>query len=167
MRIYVRVPQVYAATITNGMQAALKLPQYPDRTFTAAVATTANAIDPQSRTVLVQLWADNPKGELWPGTFAQVTFQLPANPDALLIPSGALIFQEHGAQAAVVDADDTVRLKTIQIGKDEGTRLEVMSGLTAQDRVIDSPPDTLSEGETVRIAPPRRADEQRSDMARH
>jgi RND family efflux transporter MFP subunit len=153
MRIYVKVPQAYAATIATGMQADLALPQYPGQTFTAKVATTANAIDPQSRTVLVQLWADNADGRLWPGTYAQVIFHLPPNPDALLIPPGALIFQEHGAQAAVVDNEDKVRLKSIQIGKDAGTRLEVLAGLSPTDRVIDSPPDTLSEGETVHIAP--------------
>jgi RND family efflux transporter MFP subunit len=154
MRIYVRVPQVDSALIAHGMKASLRLPQYPDRTFSAEVVTTANAIDPQSRTVLVELQADNPKGELWPGTFAQVTFQLPGNPDLLLIPSGALVFQEHGAQVATVGADDRVHLKDVTIGQDEGTKLEVLSGLTAQDRVIDSPPDTLAEGETVRIAGP-------------
>jgi RND family efflux transporter MFP subunit len=152
MRIYARVPQVDSALITHGMKASLKLPQYPDRTFSAEVVTTANAIDPQSRTVLVELQADNPKGELWPGTFAQVTFQLPGNPDVLLVPAGALIFQEHGAQVATVDADDHVHLRAVKIGQDEGTNLEVLGGLTPQDRVIDSPPDTLSEGETVRIA---------------
>jgi len=152
MRIYARVPQVDSALITHGMKASLKLPQYPDRTFSAEVVTTANAIDPQSRTVLVELQADNPKGELWPGTFAQVTFQLPGNPDVLLVPAGALIFQEHGAQVATVDADDHVHLRAVKIGQDEGTNLEVLGGLTPQDRVIDSPPDTLSEGEKVRIA---------------
>jgi len=154
MRIYVRVSQVYAAAITTGLHATLKLPQYPDRSFTAVVATTANAIDPASRTVLVQLQADNADGALWPGTYAQVTFQLPADPDRLMIPAGALIFQEHGAQVATVDTQGHVRLKDVRIGQDEGTRLEVLSGLTAQDRVIDSPPDTLAEGETVAIAPP-------------
>ncbi len=152
MRIYARVPQVDSALITHGMKASLKLPQYPDRTFSAEVVTTANAIDPQSRTVLVELQADNPKGELWPGTFAQVTFQLPGNPDVLLVPAGALIFQEHGAQVATVDADDHVHLRAVTIGQDEGTNLEVLGGLTPEDRVIDSPPDTLSEGETVHVA---------------
>jgi len=152
MRIYARVPQVDSALITHGMKASLKLPQYPDRTFSAEVVTTANAIDPQSRTVLVELQADNPKGELWPGTFAQVTFQLPGNPDVLLVPAGALIFQEHGAQVATVDADDHVHLRAVMIGQDEGTNLEVLGGLTPEDRVIDSPPDTLSEGETVHVA---------------
>jgi len=152
MRVYARVPQVNSALITHGMKASLKLPQYPDRTFSAEVVTTANAIDPQSRTVLVELQADNPKGELWPGTFAQVTFQLPGNPDVLLVPAGALIFQEHGAQVATVDADDHVHLRAVKIGQDEGTNLEVLGGLTPEDRVIDSPPDTLSEGETVHVA---------------
>jgi RND family efflux transporter MFP subunit len=152
MRVYARVPQVNSALITHGMKASLKLPQYPDRTFSAEVVTTANAIDPQSRTVLVELQADNPKGELWPGTFAQVTFQLPGNPDVLLVPAGALIFQEHGAQVATVDADDHVHLRAVTIGQDEGTNLEVLGGLTPEDRVIDSPPDTLSEGETVHVA---------------
>jgi len=152
MRVYARVPQVNSALITHGMKASLKLPQYPDRTFSAEVVTTANAIDPQSRTVLVELQADNPKGELWPGTFAQVTFQLPGNPDVLLVPAGALIFQEHGAQVATVDADDHVHLRAVMIGQDEGTNLEVLGGLTPEDRVIDSPPDTLSEGETVHVA---------------
>ncbi|GAN77384.1 efflux RND transporter periplasmic adaptor subunit [Acidisphaera rubrifaciens] len=153
MRIYVRVPQVYSADITNGMTAELKLPQYPNRVFTAVVATTANAIDPKSRTVLVQLQADNAKGELWPGTYAQVIFHLPPNRDALFIPASALIFQEHGAEVATVGPDNKVVLKKVHIGRDDGTRLEILQGITAQDRVINSPPDTLTEGETVRVMP--------------
>jgi RND family efflux transporter MFP subunit len=150
MRVYVQVPQAYAAELHAGLAASLALPQYPGVTFPARLATTANAINEQSRTVLVELLADNPQGRLWPGTFAQVTFELP--PTATLsVPTSAVIFQEHGTQLALVDETGHVRLQNVTLGRDLGTRVEVLRGLGAGDRVIDSPPDALDNGDRVRV----------------
>jgi len=151
MRVYVRVPQMYAPEIHVGMKAVLRVPGMPGVEFPATVNTTSNAINIDSRTLLVELWAPNPKGELEPGTYADVYFKLAPRPDSVEIPSSALIFQDHGLQVAVVGPDDRAHLKNVTIGKDMGANVIVTSGLTAADRVIDSPPDALDNGDLVRV----------------
>jgi RND family efflux transporter MFP subunit len=152
MRVYVRVPQSESADIATGMKASLSLPQYPDRSFPATVATTANAIDPASNTLLVELKADNPDGVLSPGTFANVHFDLPPQPDVVRIPTSALLFREGGLKVATVGADGKAEIRPIRAGRDLGTQIEVLGGLTPSDRVIDCPPDSLIAGEPVREA---------------
>lgn len=151
VRVYVKVPQAYTAGIAAGMDATLHLPQYPDRTFAAKLVTLSNAVNPVSRTELVELLADNPAGALKPGTFTDVHFVLPPDPHAVRIPTSALIFQEHGLQVAVVGANDRIELRKIDVGVDLGTEVEVVSGLQPGERVVNSPPATLSEGEQVRV----------------
>ncbi len=158
IRVYVRVPQAESAQITQGMQATLLLPQYPDKTFTAKVVTTANAIDPASNTLLVELVADNPDDILTPGTFADVHFNLPPQPNVVRIPTSALLFRQDGLKVAMVGKDDKAVIEPIQAGRDLGTQVEVLSGLTAADRVINSPPDSLVAGERVRLSGPQVAD---------
>jgi RND family efflux transporter MFP subunit len=152
MRVYVRVPQAESADITKGMPATLSLPQFPDRTFPAAVVTTANAIDPASNTLLVELMAGNPDGVLSPGTFADVRFELPPQPNVIRIPTSALLFREGGLKVATVGPGGKTLIKSIHVGRDLGTQVEVLSGLTPSDRVIDSPPDSLLAGEKIRLA---------------
>jgi multidrug efflux pump subunit AcrA (membrane-fusion protein) len=152
MRVFVQVPQSMSADIHAGLNAELYLPQYPDKVFKAQVATTANAISPTSRTLLVELHADNPDGVLQPGTFAEVHFELPGNPSVVRIPASALIFREDGLQVAVVTHGDRAELRHVTLGRDLGSDVEVLSGLTASDRVIESPPDSLATGDAVRIA---------------
>ncbi len=149
MRVYVRVPQALSAAVQVGAEATMALPQYPGRVFKAKVVTSSNAVQAESRTVLVELQADNPDGVLLPGTFAQVTFRLPPTSGILQLPANALIFQSHGLQVAIVDAHGRVALHDVQIGRDLGTAVEVLSGVTAADAVILSPPDTITAGETV------------------
>jgi RND family efflux transporter MFP subunit len=152
MRVYVQVPQQLSAGIKPGLTAELRLPQYPDKTFKATVATTSNAINMNARTLLVELHADNPESELQPGAYAQVDFELPSNPNVVRIPTSALIFREHGMEVAMVTADDTVELKPITLGRNLGTEVEVVKGLKLSDRLINSPPDSLANGDKVRIA---------------
>lgn len=152
MRVYVRVPQAQSGQIKVGMSAKLVLPQYPAESFPARVLTTANAIDPSSRTLLVELEADNPQEKLQPGTYAEVHFDLPPQPQVLRLPTSALLFREGGLKVALVGPDDKVELKQIEVGRDLGTQVEVLAGLEATDRVINSPPDSIREGEVVRIA---------------
>ena len=152
MRIYVRVPQAYAADLHPGMTATLKLPQYPDRTFVAKLATTSNAISKESRTVLVELMADNQDGKLWPGTFAEVHFELPPDPEVFRLPTSSLIFREHGLEVATVGPDGKAVMKPITIGRDLGTEVEVTAGLEPDDRVINSPSDSLAPGDQVKVA---------------
>lgn len=152
LRIYVRVPQSYSAAIKPGMTASFTVPQYPGRTFTAALATTADAVTPQSGTLLIELQIDNPGGALKPGDYAQVKFDLPADSHAIRAPASALMFRDSGMSVAVLGPDDRVRIKPVTIGRDLGATVEIASGLTREDRVIDNPPDSLRAGDLVRIA---------------
>jgi RND family efflux transporter MFP subunit len=152
MRVYVQVPQQLSAEIKAGLTAELHLPQYPEKTFKAAVATTSSAINTSARTLLVELHADNPDGLLQPGAYAQVDFELPSNPNVVQVPTSALIFREHGMEVATIGAGDKIELKPITLGRNLGTEVEVVKGLTLSDRVVNSPPDSLADGDTVRIA---------------
>jgi RND family efflux transporter MFP subunit len=152
MRIYVRVPQALSGDLVAGQTAELHLPQKPNQTFKATVATTSQAINQASRTLLVELHADNPNGDLQPGTYAEVHFKLPDSPDTLRLPTSALLFREDGLKVATVGPDGKVVLKPISVGRDLGTEVEIASGLTASDRVINSPSDSVAEGDIVHPA---------------
>jgi len=149
MRVYVRVPQSYAAELKPGLNATLTEPQYPGRIFNAKLETTSVSVALQSRTVLVELLAANPDGKLWPGTFAEVTFDLPGDAPVLRVPASALIFRNQGAQLATVGSDNRVALKDVTIGKNLGTEIEIESGITQADRIITSPLDSIENGEQV------------------
>lgn len=151
MRVYVRIPQIYISRIRPGMEADLYMSQYPNRVFPAKLNTTANAVSPDSRTLLVELWADNPDGDLQPGIYANVHFKLLADPSTVRIPTSALMFQQNGLQVAVLDATHHVKMHNVTIGLDMGKDVEVIAGLSANDQVINSPPDSLSPGDLVRL----------------
>jgi RND family efflux transporter MFP subunit len=151
MRIYVQVPQQLSAGIRAGLAAEVHLPQYPDKTFKATVATTSNAINTSARTLLVELHADNPDGLLQPGAYAQVDFELPSDPNVVRVPTSALVFRERGMEVAVIGPDDKIELKPITLGRNLGTEVEVINGLSTSDRLVNSPPDSLSTGDTVRV----------------
>ncbi len=152
VRIYVGVPQTFAASIKIGMIAELKLAQFPTRPFTAKVLTTANAIAENSRSLLVQLIADNPEGLLLPGSYAEVHFKLPGRPGVRRIPAPAVFFQRNELAVATVGADNRVTIKPITIVRDLGTTIEISSGPSLDDRMILNPPQSLSDGDEVRIA---------------
>ena len=151
LRIYVRAPQSYSADITPGMTATFTVPEYPGRRFTAVVATSADAIVPQSGTLLVQLQLDNTDRALKAGDYAQLTFDLP-NTGVIQVPATALMFRDPGEQVAVVGPGNRVTMKTVSIVRDLGTTVEIAAGLTPADRVIDNPPDSLRPGDLVHIA---------------
>ncbi len=151
MRIYVRIPQVDTAGLHVGMRASLYLPERPGKTFPATITNMAEAINDTSRTMLVELQADNPKGELHRGTYTEVHFELPTDPTAVYVPISAILFQKHGLQVAVVGPDNRVVLKSVRIGRDYGTKEEIVSGLSPEDQVINSPPDMIEAGELVRV----------------
>jgi RND family efflux transporter MFP subunit len=152
MRVFVQVPQEMSSNMKAGLTAEMTLPQYPDRTFKATVSTTSEAINKTARTLLVELHAANADNLLQPGTFAQVRFNLPDTPGTLRIPTSALIFRENGPQLALLGPGDKVELRSIKLGRNLGTEFEVLSGLSTSDTVINSPPDSLSQGEQVRVA---------------
>jgi RND family efflux transporter MFP subunit len=152
LRIYVQIPQVYIAAIKTGMQATFTVPEYPGRTFTATLDTTARAVQPQSGSQLVELQIDNLDGALKPGAYAQVKFDLPADANAIRVPSSALIFKDQGMSVAVLGPNGRATIRPVTIGRDFGATVEIQSGLTHADRVIDNPPDSLRPGDLVRIA---------------
>src|SRR6185503_13432203 len=141
LRIYINVPQSNANFVRPGETATLRVSNLPGRIFTGAVARTANSLDPGSRTMLVEVHVANRDGALLPGMYAQVSLSnTRANPP-LLLPSDALVVRPEGTQVAVVDSDHTVHLKNIQVGRDYGDRMEIVSGLQEGDTVIPSPGD--------------------------
>ena len=163
MRVFVQVPQEQSAPIHAGLTATLHLPQYPDKVFKARVATTAEAINVTSRTLLVELHVDNNAGLLQPGTYAEVHFELPNDPNMVRIPTSALVFRQAGMQVAAVDGQGRVQMKPVKLGRNLGTDVEVLAGLTTNDRIIESPPDSLSTGDLVRIEPAGKAVKESKD----
>jgi multidrug efflux pump subunit AcrA (membrane-fusion protein) len=134
------------------------VPEYPNQTFTAKLATSSNAVTAQSGTVLTELVVDNAKGLLKAGDYAQVNFVMPPPPagasgTVLRVPSSALLFRKAGTQIAVLGPQDRVRIAKVTVGRDLGSTIEILSGLSPQDRVIDNPPDSIVQGELVRVAP--------------
>jgi multidrug efflux system membrane fusion protein len=152
LRIYVRVPQSYAWEIKPGMTATFNVPERPGENFTAAIAATADAVDVTTGTLLVQLQIDNSDRKLKPGDYAQVHFSLPVAAHTIKVPASALMFRDSGMQVATVGANDRVIIKPVTIARDFGTSVQIASGLSAADRVIDNPPDSLRQGDVVRVA---------------
>jgi RND family efflux transporter MFP subunit len=152
LRLYINVPQNYVSFIRAGSKASFGVPEYPDGRFEAAILSTSGAINASSGTTLVQLLVDNAAGRFLPGGFANVSLQLKEAVGVLTIPASALIFDQNGLKVATVNADNQVSLKTITIARDLGKTLEIQSGLTASDRVIENPPDGVADGDKVKIA---------------
>ncbi|TXI47179.1 efflux RND transporter periplasmic adaptor subunit [Methylophilus sp.] len=152
LRLYINVPQNYVSQIKSGGKAQFTVPDSPDAVFEATIQSTSGAINASSGTTLVQLLVDNVAGRFLPGGFANVNLVLNHDAGRLSIPASALIFDQHGLKVATVGQDHKVVLKTITIARDLGKTLEVQSGLTSQDQVIENPPDGVTEGVLVNIA---------------
>jgi len=152
LRIYVQVPQPYAAAAVPGVAAQLTFTERPGKSYPTQVVRTAQALDPASRTLQVELQVDNSKGELFPGSYAEVHFKLPGNVDSLRLPINALLFRSAGLQVAVVGPDHILHLKSISSGRDFGKSIEVLSGIEPTDAVVLNPPDSIAEGARVRIS---------------
>jgi RND family efflux transporter MFP subunit len=152
VRIYVQVPQAFSAGLTPGLKATFDMPQYPGQQFEAALITTSRAMEANSRSMLVELQADNTDGKFTQGAYCQVHFVLPVDPNMTRVPATALVPVNHGVQIAVLGDGGKAVLKTVQLGRDFGDSVEVTAGLSPRDRVIDSPPETLQNGDTVRLA---------------
>ncbi|WP_150293809.1 efflux RND transporter periplasmic adaptor subunit [Sphingobium estronivorans] len=155
MRIYVRVPQGYSAEIRPGMAATLSLPEYPGRSFNATLTSSSDAVDAQSGAVLVQLQTDNADGALKPGAFAQVRFKVAAGSgNGLSLPGSAILYGNDGPTVAVVGGDGRVTVKPVIIARDRGNVVQLSSGLSPTDRVIDTPPDAIRSGDKVHVQSP-------------
>ncbi|MBN9087979.1 MAG: efflux RND transporter periplasmic adaptor subunit [Reyranella sp.] len=153
VRVYVHVPQALSGYVQAGQKATFDMPQYPGRTFEAEVTTMSNAMDAKSRTMLVELQADNGDGKLFAGVYAQVHLELPADPNMVRLPATALVVGGTGAHVAVIDGDGKAALRAVTLGRDFGDSVEVTAGLAPSDRVIDNPPETIRNGDPVSLAP--------------
>lgn len=151
LRVYVSVPQSYSAQIVPGLAVTLTVPEYPGRSFSARLVSTSNAISAQSSTLLVEFEADNTAGLLKPGDYAQVSMGLPGGGTRLRLPASALLFRSEGLRVATVGANNRIVMKPISIETDLGTQVIVAAGLSPKDRVVDNPPDSLGNGDEVRV----------------
>ena len=153
LRVYVSVPQSYAPSIKNGMDAVVTLQEYPGEKFRGTVVRTAEAIDPMTRTLLTEVDVPNKKGRLLPGSYGEVHFRVGMNAQKMTLPVNAMLFRQEGAQVAIVGRDGKVHLRQITIGRDYGTTLEILGGVDVGDRVVINPADSLEEGQPVNVAP--------------
>jgi len=149
IRVYIDVPEIYAASVRQGVAAEIELTSLPGQRFAAKVARTADAIDPATRTLRTEIDVPNRDGKLYPGSYAQVHFGVKTATMRLSVPVNALLFRAEGTRAAVVGADGKVHLKPVVIGRDYGTDVEVLGGLDPSDSVILNPSDSLEEGQPV------------------
>jgi membrane fusion protein, multidrug efflux system len=152
IRIYVSVPEVDSPSIHKGVKVDIEVPALIGKHFTGSVVRTAEAIDPATRTLNTEIDVPNPKGQLLPGSYAQVHLALNQQVQRLTLPSNALLFRAEGPRAAVVGAGSKVELRPIAIGRDFGNTVEIISGLQPADAVVVSPSDSLENGQVVRIA---------------
>ena len=154
LRVFVNVPEVYSRAARAGLAAELTLKEFPGRSFTGTLARTSSAIDVASRTLLTEIDVDNAKGELLPGSYAEVHIKLPSAAATLKLPVDALIFKSDGLQVATVDAANRVALVTVTAGRDFGDTVEIVAGLRGDERVVANPPDSLAPGQVVRVVAP-------------
>ena len=152
VRIYVQVPQSFSAGLTIGMKAKFEMPQYPGVQFDATLSHISKAINQTSHSMQVELEADNSAGKFFGGSYCNVHFEIPTDANLVTIPSTALITGNQGTQVATLDDKDKVVLKSVQLGRDLGDSVEVLAGLSRSDRIINNPPETLTNGDTVRVA---------------
>jgi multidrug efflux pump subunit AcrA (membrane-fusion protein) len=140
--------------VPPGTLATIRVPEHPDRTYTGTVESSAQSVDPTTGTTLMQLIVDNSAGEMMPGDSVSIHLQIGHATPVLSVPSSALIFDAKGLSVATMGADNRVFLKPVSIERDLGSVVELASGLTADDRVIENPPDGIVTGAEVRTAGP-------------
>ncbi len=149
LRAYVSVPESEAGLLHEGLTVHFDLSGKAAKSWTAVLTQTAHAVDPSSHTQLVELQLDNPQGQLLPGSYIEAHFPQAARHGVVSVPSNALIFRAQGTQVAVVDGQQKVHLAKVQIGRDMGSQLEILEGLTTAEAIVVSPPDSLTEGQPV------------------
>lgn len=152
IRVYIEVPELYAAVVRPGMPANIEPAAMPGQRFSGRVVRSADAIDPATRTLRTEIDVPNPKGQLFPGSFAQVHFSVTSAVPRFSVPVNALLFRAEGTRAAVVGNDNKVHLKSIVIGRDYGTEVEVLSGVEQSDALILNPSDALEDGQPVQVS---------------
>ncbi|MGB7266118.1 MAG: efflux RND transporter periplasmic adaptor subunit [Terracidiphilus sp.] len=154
LRVYTNVPQLYSQTLKRGMKVGLTFPEHPGKIFEGTLVRTADAIDPVSRTLLVEVDVNNRSGELMPGALAQVHFKAAPVGPTFIVPATALIFRRAGMQVGTVVHGDVAHLVPVVIGEDDGATVQIVNGLQADDQIIQDPPDSIIEGEKVTVVKP-------------
>ncbi len=149
LRTFLNVPQSSASDVHVGQMASLATPELPERKFSGAVTRTANAMDPASRTLLVEVQVPNPEGKLLPGMYVEVDLHLPRKDPPLLLPSDTMLVRPAGTMVALLDSNDRVHFQPVTVGRDYGSQIEILSGLSAGQRVIANPNDSVQEGVKV------------------
>ena len=156
LRVFVNVPQIYAPDAKNGVIATLTLPQYPGRKFEGKLVRTSSAVDTATRTLLAEVDVNNPSGELLPGSYTEVHLHTSNSAPALIVPVSALILEPDGLHVATVDANNIAHLVHVSAGRDFGTTVEILTGLKPMQGVVANPPDSMIDGEKVRVVTPNR-----------
>ena len=156
LRVFVNVPQIYAPDAKNGVIATLTLPQYPGRKFEGKLVRTSSAVDTATRTLLAEVDVNNPSGELLPGSYTEVHLHTSNPAPALIVPVSALILEPDGLHVATVDANNIAHLVHVSAGRDFGTTVEILTGLKPMQGVVANPPDSMIDGEKVRVVTPNR-----------
>jgi RND family efflux transporter MFP subunit len=154
LRVFINVPQVNSPDAKNGVTATLTLPQYPGRTFKGRLMRTSDAVDPATRTLLAEVDVDNRSGELLPGSYAEVHLNVSSGAPALIVPVSALILEPDGLHLATVDSTHHAHIVRVIPGRDSGTAMEILNGLQPGQTIIANPPDSLTDGEEVRVVTP-------------
>jgi RND family efflux transporter MFP subunit len=153
MRIFVAVPEAYSEQVNNGMQVKVELIALPGQFFSGKVTRSDHAINPTSRTLLVEVDVANPNGKLMPGAYAQVHFAMQSGVRPLIVPTGSILFQSAGPQVAIVNNKNQIELHKVMLGRDLGPSMEITGGITAQDQLVANPPDYIVDGMPVSIQP--------------
>lgn len=151
LRVYVNVPQSDAPSIKRGMSAFVELQEFPNQKFPGKVVRTADAIDPATRTLLTEIDVPNKGNRLLPGAYAQVSFAVPLHSTRMTVPVNTLLFRAEGPRVAVVGPDQKIHLKPVTLGRDFGTKLEILGGLDANDQIVVNPADSLEDGQQVNV----------------
>ena len=151
IRVLVHVPQADISSVKPGTPATITVDEYPNETFAGKIARDAGAFDPASRTLLLEIDVPNPDGRLYAGMYAHARFSLPSPTTALLIPDNAILIDARGSRVVVVDSSDKIQIRSVQLGRDFGTKTEILSGLDVRDRVVQNPTDDLHEGMPVSV----------------
>jgi RND family efflux transporter MFP subunit len=162
LRVYINVPENMAQDVAVGASAELRFNEFPGREFAGKVVRTAGAIDPNSRTLLTEVDVANESGELFPGAYTQVRLVTGGNNRSVLIAANTLLFRSEGAAVGVVNQNNVVELRKINIGRDLGNQLEVTQGLTLDDRIVVNPSDSLAAGQKVKVRPTQEEKKQAS-----
>jgi len=159
LRVYTNLPEIYVSGVKTGTKIDLSFAEHPGKIYQGTLVRTAQAIDPASRTLLVEIDVDNRSGELLPGALAQVHFKAPVAAQSFILPVPAVIFRKDGLRVAMLVKDkngNTVaHLVPVTVGEDDGAQVQIVTGLNASDQVIQDPPDSLIEGERVTVVSPQ------------